>query len=248
MRWRLLPFGKHPAAVNMAIDESISEAVAAHAVPPTIRFYSWEPSAVSIGRFQRVGDEVDLEECARQGIDVVRRRTGGGAVFHDSAGEITYSVIAPENVMGSDIPASYREVCGWVIDALEDVGIRAEFAPVNDVTANGKKISGCAQTRRNGVFLQHGTVLHDLDVKRMFAVLRVDRLKLEDKAIATAAERVASVRMLSGAGKAALLGSLHRSFCRGKDWVEAPLTTEEVAHASELARSRYGDREWTYLR
>lgn len=248
MRWRLLPFGKHRAAMNMAIDEAISEAVARGAAPPTIRFYAWEPSAVSIGRFQRLQDEVDLEECARQGVDVVRRRTGGGAVFHDSEGEITYSVIAPEAVMGSGIQASYREVCGWVIDALGELGMEAEYAPINDVTVGGRKISGCAQTRRDGVFLQHGTVLHDLDVRRMFAVLRVDRLKLEDKAIATAAERVASVRMLSGAGKAELLDSLHRSFCRGKEWVETPLTSGEAARAAELASARYGDREWTFLR
>ena len=248
MRWRLLPFGRHRAAMNMAIDEAVSEAVARRAVPSTIRFYAWEPSAVSIGCFQRMRDEVDLQECARQGIDVVRRRTGGGAVFHDSTGEITYSVIAPEEAMGKDIPASYREVCGWVIDALGHLGIEAEFAPINDVTVGGRKISGCAQTRRDGVFLQHGTVLHDLDVDRMFSVLRVDRLKLEDKAIATAAERVASVRTLSGAGRAALLDSLHRSFCRGKEWTEAQLTAGESARAIELARTRYGDREWTFLR
>lgn len=248
MRWRLLPFARYPAAVNMAIDEAISEAVAKGEVPPTIRFYTWEPPAVSIGCFQKVRDEVDVEECARRGVDVVRRRTGGGAVFHDSEGEITYSVIAPEDIMSKGVQASYREVCGWVIDALGELGVAAEYAPINDVIAGGRKISGCAQTRRDGVFLQHGTVLYDLDVERMFAVLRVDQLKLKDKAIAAARERVTSVRKLSGAEKAELLDSMQRSFCRGKDWDDGVLTSEEMTRASELARCRYGNREWTFLR
>ncbi|MDW5563721.1 MAG: biotin/lipoate A/B protein ligase family protein [Methanomassiliicoccus sp.] len=247
MRWRLLPFEQHQAPMNMAIDEAVAEAVG-HGALPTVRFYGWRPSAVSIGRFQRARDEVDLDECARLGVDVVRRRTGGGAVYHDHRGEITYSVIAPEALMGSDITASYREVCGWVISALGDLGIDAEFAPINDVIASGRKISGCAQTRRQGVFLQHGTVLHDLDLERMFSVLRVDRMKLSDKAITEARNRVTSVRSLSGASQEALLSSLHRSFLAGKEWTEATLSTSEDARASELADSRYGDRSWTFSR
>jgi lipoate-protein ligase A len=234
--------------MNMAIDEAVSEAVAQGAAPPTLRLYAWEPSAVSIGRFQRIGDEVDLKECARQGVDVVRRRTGGGAVFHDRDGEITYSVIAPEELMGSDIQSSYREVCGRVIDALGELGIRAEYAPINDVIVGGRKISGCAQSRRQGVFVQHGTVLYDLDVKRMFSLLKVDRLKLSDKGIAAAEDRVTSVSMLSGAGKDELLESLRLAFCRGKEWAEDELSAEESARASELVRTRYGNAEWTFSR
>ena len=248
MMWRLLPFHRHRAAVNMAIDEAVAEAVGEGIAPPTMRFYAWEPSAVSIGRFQRLRDEVDVAECTRQGVDVVRRRSGGGAVSHDRTGEITYSVIAPEELMGRDVMASYREVCGWVIEALRDVGIEAEFAPLNDVTAGGKKISGCAQNRRQGVFLQHGTVLYDLDVRRMFSLLRVDELKLSDKAIAAAEERVTSVSRLTDSSSSALLDSLHRAFCQGKEWREAPLSAAEGARASVLARSRYESREWTFSR
>jgi len=248
LRWRLLPFWKHRAAVNMAIEEAVAEGVAFDGAPPTIRFYSWEPSAVSIGRYQKVWDEVDLEACARLGVDVVRRRTGGGAVFHDQAGEITYSVIAPEDLMGCDIKGSYRMVCGWVISALESLGISAEFAPINDVVVDGRKISGCAQTRHNGVFLQHGTVLYDLDARAMFSLLRVDPLKMADKNIASVEDRVTSVRELTGSSKADLLKSLHLAFCRGKEWTESPLTSFETSRAKELIRTRYDDRGWTYSR
>ena len=232
----------------MALDEAVAEAVAFDGAPPTIRFYAWEPSAVSIGQFQRIGDEVDLLSCARQGVDVVRRRTGGGAVYHDRAGEITYSVIAPEDLMGYDIKGSYRMVCGWVITALERLGISAEFAPINDVVVGGRKLSGCAQTRRNGVFLQHGTVLYDLDVPKMFSLLRADPLKVSDKSIAAAENRVTSVRALTGASRVDLLESLHLAFCRGKEWTEGPLTSTEAARVPELLRTRYDDRSWTFSR
>ncbi len=248
MIWRLLPFDHHRAAMNMAIDEAICAGVAGQRSPPTIRFYGWTPSAVSIGCFQNILEEVDVEECRRQGVDVVRRRTGGGTVFHDQDGEITYSVIAPEVEMGKDILASYRKVCGWVIDALADVGITAEFAPINDIIVNGRKVSGCAQTRREGAFLQHGTVLYSLDTKRMFSLLRVDREKLKDKGLGSAEERVTSVSMLSGCTRDELLSSLRRAFLRDKEYNSADLSSPERDLALELARSRYGDRGWNFSR
>ncbi|MBI0584025.1 MAG: lipoate--protein ligase family protein [Methanomassiliicoccus sp.] len=247
MMWRLLPFRRERASMNMAIDEAVSESVSSGGAP-TIRFYGWEPSAVSIGRFQRIEDEVDLKECAIHGVEVVRRRTGGGAVYHDRDGEITYSVIAPEEVMGKDIPASYREVCGWVIDALSDLGMTADFAPINDVTVAGRKVSGCAQTRRGGVFLQHGTVLHSINVRKMFSLLKVSDEKLSDKAIAAAEDRVTSVSALSGAGYGDLLSSLRRSFCRGRECREGSLSPDETARAVELAGCRYDDAGWTFSR
>ncbi|WP_201798844.1 lipoate--protein ligase family protein [Methanomassiliicoccus luminyensis] len=248
MRWRMVPYARFDAGLNMAIDEAVAEAIARSGQDATMRFYGWEPSAVSIGCFQSVGDEVDLDECRRRGVGVVRRRTGGGAVFHDSQGEITYSVIAPEEVMGSDIVGSYRRVCGWVIDALAEIGLPAEFAPINDVTVGGKKVSGCAQTRRDGVFLQHGTVLYAPDREAMFSVLRVDPAKLADKGLSSSDERVTGIASLGGASLGTLLAALQRSFCRGKEWYEDRLDHEELARAEELSRTRYNNRDWTFSR
>src|SRR5208283_2072423 len=159
--------------------------------PPTIRFYGWDPTAISIGYFQCLGKEVDLKNCAEFGIDIVRRRTGGGAVYHD--GEITYSVIAKESVFSKDILESYRQICGCIIDSLALIGIKSEFKPINDIIVNGKKISGNAQTRRNGVLLQHGTILYSVDLDRMFSALKVSDEKIRDKLIQNARERVTSI-------------------------------------------------------
>ncbi|VVB98492.1 Lipoate-protein ligase A subunit 1 [uncultured archaeon] len=246
--WRLVELEQHDAFTNMAIDEAVSEAVAAGISPPTLRFYTWKPSAVSIGYFQSLADEVDLAACEAAGVDWVRRRTGGGAVYHDELGEITYSIIAPERDFPKGIIDSYRVICGWIIRGLAGIGLQAEFKPINDIVVGGKKISGNAQTRRGGVLLQHGTILHDVDVRRMFSLLRVGADKLSDKAIASAEERVTSVTRQCGASRDELYGALKAAFVSGKDCEPGRWTHAELARAKELATSRYRTKEWNELR
>lgn len=244
MKWRLLPMVQERGAMNMAMDEAVAEAVGRGAAPPTIRFYTWSPPAVTIGCFQSAEREVDVEACVRLGVDIVRRRTGGGAVYHDPEGEVTYSLIAPEHLYGNDIPSSYREVCGHIIDALHILGIEAEFRPVNDVVVRGKKISGSAQTRRGGVLLQHGTLLLSLDAPVMFSLLRPSRVKLSDR---DPLDVLTSVSAWSDSRREEVLEALRESFLSSRSWVESPLTPEEMERARELA-ARYDDHEWTFER
>jgi lipoate-protein ligase A len=244
-KWRVLPLETHDAATNMAIDEAVSEAVAAGDAPPTIRFYRWDPSAVSIGRFQAIAAEVDRAACDADGIDVVRRRTGGGAVYHDTAGEVTYSVVAPVEAFPSDIEESYRDICGRVVDGLDRLGIDATFAPVNDVVADGRKCSGSAQTRREGVLLQHGTVLHRVDPERMFTYLHPDIDKVADKHVSSARERVTSVVDLAGdVDIEDTYAALREGFTDGRETTEGQLSDAERERAAAL-RARYLDDEWT---
>jgi lipoate-protein ligase A len=248
MMWRLIPFTRNNAAMNMAIDEAICRSVARRTSPPTIRFYGWEPSAVSVGCFQSIEDEVDLEACERLGVDVVRRRTGAGAVYHDSTGEVTYSVICPVDMMEEDISASYRRVCGWVMDTLDLMGIRSEFQPINDILVRGRKISGSAQTRREGVFLQHGTLLYDLDLERMFTVLKVDVEKMSDKELESVLDRVTSISTEADMSMDLVLRALRVGFTCGKEWEMGDLTAEEINEAGILSRERYSDDGWTLSR
>ncbi len=232
----------------MAIDESVGEAIAQGMSPPTIRFYGWRPSAVTIGCFQSIEEEVDLSKCDGLGIDVVRRRTGGGAVYHDEKGEITYSVIAPDELMDQDIIASYKAVCSRIVLALRDIGISAEFYPINDILVNGRKISGSAQSRRNGVFLQHGTVLYDIDPRMMFSVLNVSAEKICDKGLESAIDRVTCVKHTSGASVEDLLERLKERFVEGLDWNNGPLKEDELKRAQVLAKERYSSRDWNFSR
>lgn len=243
-RWRLMPFGFRSAAINMAVDEAVAEAISFNEANPTIRFYGWDPPAVSIGCFQNMADEVDVDECLRQGVDMVRRRTGGGAVFHDLDGEITYSVICPEGMMDKDIGASYRKVCGWVIDALGELGIEAQFRPINDVVIGGRKVSGSAQTRRQGIFTMHGTVLYRIDRELMFKLLRIGKEKASDKGFTNYGDLVVGVSELKDPGIDKLLQALVRSFLRDKEWFMAGLSRDEEARVEVLASNRYGSDEW----
>lgn len=247
MKWRVVPYAENDAFTNMAIDEAVSESVASGS-EPTIRFYGWNPSAVSIGYFQSLEREVDLENCASLGVDVVRRRTGGGAVYHDNDGEITYSIIGKEELFPKDILASYRLICGWIVDSLSLLGIPSEFKPINDIVVNGKKISGNAQTRRSGVLLQHGTILHSVDVDRMFSVLRVSDEKIKDKMIATVKERVTSILQQTDIDKDSAYRALVKGFTNGKEFSFDSLTGSEIVRAGELVEERYGKREWNWLR
>ncbi len=243
--WRVIDYQEHSAFMNMAIDEAVSNHVRIGA-DPTIRFYGWKPSAVSIGYFQSLDDEVDLAACAENGIDIVRRRTGGGAVFHEH--EITYSVIAPEKMFSKDIIESYRQICGWIIDSLSIVGIEAEFKPINDIVVGGKKISGNAQTRRQGVLLQHGTILYQVDVEKMFSLLKVPNEKIRDKMIETVKERVTSVRKQKNVSRDDLYHALLEGFTRGKEYRLGELSSREIGEASALVESRYLSREWNFWR
>ncbi len=243
MKWRIIGFSENNAFTNMAIDEAVSEAVRAGG-PPTIRFYGWSPSAVSIGYFQSIEREVELGT----GVDVVRRRTGGGAVYHDREGEITYSIIGKEELFPKDIIASYRLICGWICDSLSLLGIKSEFKPINDIISNGKKISGNAQTRRQGILLQHGTILYSVDVDRMFSILKVPDEKIKDKMIATVKERVTSVSQQKDITKDQLYDALLKGFTNGKDVYSAPLTENEMLRTEELVQQRYGTKEWNHMR
>jgi lipoate-protein ligase A len=248
MPWRLIPFQAFPGAMNMALDECLAERVATGLSPATVRLYGWHPSAVSIGRFQGLLDEVDVDECRRRGVDIVRRRTGGGAVYHDREGEITYSVIARDREMPEDIGACYRSVCGCLIDALGSLGVGAEFRPVNDILVYGKKISGSALTRREGAFLQHGTLLLSVDTAQMFAVLKVSRAKASDKDLASVEERVTALDRHCDASKEEVLSALERSFADELGCERGTLTHDEFRRAEEIVVERFGAWAWTSSR
>ncbi len=248
MEWRVIPLERHDCHYNMALDQAIEEHVRSGQSGPTIRFYGWEPSAVSIGCFQCMGDEVSLERCEELGIGYVRRRTGGGAVFHDSKGEVTYSVVGPLSIFPQGIRESYREICGWVIRGLANLGIESEFVPINDVVSRGKKISGSAQTRGSGVLLQHGTVLYDLDLERMFSLLKVSREKISDKLLRDARDRVTCVRWLRDVSQAELYRSLLSGFTEGKEFALGSASESETARAGELAQSLYRTKGWNLSR
>ncbi len=252
--FRFLDLQTHDAFYNMATDEAIMLAIKDGDSPPTLRFYRWNPSAVSIGTFQSMKEEVDLDFCEDRGIDAIRRITGGGAVYHDYEGEITYSIILPRGhrLAPEDILESYRVLCQGIVKGLEFLGIDAEFKPINDIITGGKKISGNAQTRRHSCVLQHGTTLLDLDVELMFSILKVPQEKISDKMIADVKQRVTSIRDILGAEVSVqdLREALQYGFTEGLGIALIPgtLSDEERTTAERLVVDKYRTDDWNLSR
>jgi lipoate-protein ligase A len=249
--WRIIPLHDPPGPYLMALDEAILEGIAAGTSPPTIRFYTWTPKAVTIGTFQGLHYEVNIEECKARHVDVIRRITGGGAVYHDD--EITYSILGPEHLFPKDIIASYKEICGCVVAALKSLGIAAVFSPINDVLVTDpvegdRKISGSAQTRRNGVLLQHGTILYTVDVDTMFTLLTPDKAKISDKLIQSVKKRVTCVKEYGTATREELAEALEHAFIRGKNCTRGTYTEKELLRAKVLVKEKYATDEWNALR
>jgi lipoate---protein ligase len=237
---RTLETGYNPAALNMAIDETLMGSMGD---VPILRIYGWHPAAISIGYFQSMNEEVDLAKCREFGVDVVRRLTGGGAVLHEF--ELTYSFITkeyPQNIM-----ESYQWICEAIVMSINKLGFDASFVPLNDIVIAGKKVSGNAQTRRNGVLLQHGTILLGVDVNKMFSLLKVPSEKLRDKIIKDVKERVTSLAETTFNDMAA---SLKTSFAEkfGAKLMVDTLTTKEISRARWLAEQKYSNREWNLKR
>jgi lipoyl(octanoyl) transferase len=184
--WRFLDSGPAEGARNMLVDEGLLREAAAGKAQPVLRFYTWSPPAVSLGRFQDEATSVNAAACRERGIDIVRRITGGRAVLHDR--ELTYSVIAPAGggLFPDDVLGTYKMIAAALLAGLHNLGIAAEmvsrsgrhadrvlphtkepacFASPSwyEILARDRKIIGSAQRRVPGAFLQHGSILIGYD-------------------------------------------------------------------------------------
>ena len=251
--WRLLPLQTNNAFVNMAIDEAILTARIAGQVSNTLRFYRWQPSAVSVGKNQNPSAEVYLDACKRLGVDVVRRISGGGTVYHDYEGEVTYSVAAKTADLGTaDITTVYAKIYEAIKDALRLLGITADFSGGDakncpNMTVKGKKISGSSQTITRGVVLQHGTVLRSVDLPKMFTLLKLKNASYT-QAADIAKRKITSIQ--NELGHAVMPETVANALAQGfrailKIQLElGELTPYEVELAQKLYKEKYSKTKW----
>jgi lipoate-protein ligase A len=238
----------------MAIDEAVMLGIKEGISPPTLRFYRWNPSAVSVGTFQSLDDEVDVNFCSENNIDCILRITGGGAVYHDYNGEITYSIIMPRGhrLAPDDIIKSYEILCQGIVSGLRYLGIESEFKPINDIITGGKKISGNAQTRMHSCVLQHGTTLLNLNVELMFTILKVPQEKISDKMIEDVKQRVTSVAdvLERSVEVVDLQEALQFGFTEALDIALIPgtFTDEERKDVERLVAEKYSTNNWNFSR
>lgn len=247
-------FERASAFANMGLDEAILVSRAAGVVPNTVRLYGWTPSAISIGRFQKLEQEVYLDKCRELGVDVIRRVSGGGTVFHDSEGEVTYCIVARLSDLGtSDVSRVYSKVYSGIAEALQLLGVKSDFNPGNakncpNLTVRGKKISGSSQANRGGCVLQHGTLLLRKDLKRMFTLLRVPWAKTCLEVVGVAEKKITSLEDELGwvPSTSAVCDALRKGFEKafGAEFSDSKLASDELALAEKLRRERYSTDSW----
>ncbi|HZK58310.1 MAG TPA: biotin/lipoate A/B protein ligase family protein [Cryobacterium sp.] len=245
-QWQLIHSKAVPPVMQMALDEVLAIEVGEGRRQPTLRIWEWNEPAVVIGSFQSLKNEVDPENAAKHGFTVVRRISGGGAMFMEAGSVITYSIYAPsELVQGMTFAESYAFLDDWVLTALKSLGIDAYYQPLNDITSPKGKIGGAAQKRLgSGAVLHHVTMSYDMDGEKMVQVLRIGREKLSDKGITSAAKRVDPLRSQTGLSRAEIIDRMKQTFTGLYGAVSGDITNEEYAKAADLVANKFGTDEW----
>jgi lipoyl(octanoyl) transferase len=265
MTWRLLNYRPHGAFENMAIDEAIFRETIKNDRPPTLRFYGWLRPAVSIGYFQTLKNEINFNRCRWSGVDVVRRMTGGKAVYHSD--EITYSLIVgnSDKLFPDDIVGTYEIISLCLARGLSDLGINVQLAKAgsgvsgkksdmtsccfsvpsgNEMLVAGRKICGSAQMRTHGGFLQHGSLLMTFDpVETAALILSSQAPDLTEKlrCSVTAVNEVISLPV----NAETLCSVLQKGFIDelGIGLSEGPLTPAEKTLSNQLVK-KYESDAW----
>jgi len=243
----LLHPGPMPPAMHTALDQVLTEELDAGRRGPTLRFWEWEEPAVVIGSFQSLRNEVDLEAAERHGVTVVRRISGGGAMFMEAGNCITFSLVVPGSLVdGMSFEDSYAFLNQWVLGALADVGVTATTTGLNDISSAAGKLAGSAQKRlAGGAVLHHVTMAYDIDADKMLEVLRVGREKLSDKGTRSANKRVDPVRSQTRLPREQVIEAFVAHFRSRYRTVDDDLRPAELERARELMATKFTDPVWT---
>jgi lipoate-protein ligase A len=266
--WRVIIHPAADGALNMAIDEAILESVAAGHAPATLRFFAWEPPCLSLGYGQPISD-VDSDRLAARGWEMVRRATGGRAILHTD--ELTYSVIAPINEprVEGGVVESYRRLSQGLLAGLRGLGVGADadrrvenaakianpvcFEVPSDyeITANGKKLVGSAQTRRRGAVLQHGSLPLYGDLARICDVLAFPDEAAREAARKRVRRRATTLEEVLGerVEMARVVEAMMSGFATALnlDLQESGLSPDEQRRAEALRAEKYAALRWTAL-
>ncbi|MGG2086411.1 biotin/lipoate A/B protein ligase family protein [Priestia aryabhattai] len=274
-KWRFIDSNNRSPYYNMALDEALLEWHSKGEIPPTIRFYGWNPPTLSIGYFQKAEKEINFDKVKELGLGFVRRPTGGRGVLHDE--ELTYSVIVSEEYpnMPKTVTEAYRVISEGLLEGFRSLGLEAYFAiPRSEEEKNslknprssvcfdapswyelvvgGRKIAGSAQTRQKGVILQHGSILLEIDEDKLFSVFNYPNDRVKERM--QRAFRSKAVAINAIAGRKIPIEEAKEAFYKGFasaldiDLEPYTLSEEEEAYVEELARTKYGSDEWNFKR
>ncbi|MGC8757310.1 MAG: lipoate--protein ligase family protein [Caldisericaceae bacterium] len=265
--YRFIDTTLNNGAMNMAIDEALLLGQANYGLPPAVRIYQFDPATLSIGYFQRIEKEVDIDYCKRRGFDIVRRPTGGRAVLHDK--ELTYSITIayPHRILEMNLLDSFHFLSNGIIKAIEVLGGKAYFsrredneinssscfaAPTfSDILIDGKKVVGSAQMRNKFGLIQHGSILYDVNLNDIFHCIKIEDSQ-RDKIISLASNKITSLN--SELKRKVTLDELKRAFKIGmqdvlqEEFVDSSMDERELKMAQRLFEEKYNTHEWNFKR
>lgn len=273
-KWLFINTKKQNPYFNMALDEALLNWVSEGKMQPVIRFYGWNPKTLSIGYFQKLQKEIDIQKVKENGIGLVRRTTGGRGVLHDK--ELTYSVVVPESHpdMPQTVTEAYRVISGGLLEGFRALGFDAEFAiprtaeqraklkdPRSSVcfdapswyelVVEGRKVAGSAQTRQKGVILQHGSILQDIDVDELFDLFIYQNPRMREKMQNAFSDKAVAINDLSD--RHVTIEEMEEAFHNGFEkalnieLVPYDLSNKQLEEVYRIA-DKYMSDEWTYRR
>ena len=230
----------HDPAWNLALEEHLFQ-LAGRNGQSYVMFWRNAPSVI-VGRFQNTAEEIDETAVAEAGVRVIRRSTGGGAVYHD-LGNLNYSlIVAHDDLAGFD----YRSLADPILKTLAGLGVAAELSGRNDLTVGGLKISGTAQQSGPSSVLYHGTLLYDVDLYRLSRMLKVDPAKYESKGVKSIRSRVCNLKPLLAANF--LLKDLEAELVRAIKPLPLALSRSDLAAVHEIKTAKYDRWDWNWGR
>ena len=270
--WNFINTGSKNPYYNMAMDEALLNFVSRGEIDPVIRFYTWNPATLSIGYFQRLQKEIDIDKVKEKGYGLVRRQTGGRGVLHDK--ELTYSVIVPESHpnMPSTVTEAYKIISQGLLEGFKNLGFETYFAiprskeerdklkqPRSSVcfdapswyelVVEGRKIAGSAQTRQKGVILQHGSILQDIDIDDLFDMFKFKNERLKAKMKENFVQKAVAINDISN--QHITLNEMENAFEAGFkkglniDFKPLELTEKQLEEVQEL-EDKYRSEGWMY--
>ncbi|SDI25058.1 lipoate-protein ligase A [Planococcus glaciei] len=271
--WYFINSGQNSPAFNMAMDEALLDWHSEGLIPPVIRFYGWNPATLSIGYFQRVEKEIDMDQVSALGLGFVRRPTGGRGVLHEH--ELTYSVIVSEDYpeMPETVTEAYRVISGGLLQGFRNLGLDAYFSvPDTDekradlkkpksavcfdapswyeMVVEGKKVAGSAQTRQKGVILQHGAILLDLDAEKLLSVFKFSSPESEEAMRRKIPEKAVAINSLRE--RPATIEECVDAFKAGFEEALSIhlhpyiLNEEQLAYIKSIEEKKYGSDVWNF--
>ncbi len=264
---RFIDNGENNGAMNMAIDEALLMLEKERGYPPAVRVYKFMPPTLSIGYFQSMNREVNIEKCKEKGFGYVRRPTGGRAVLHDR--ELTYSVTiaSPHPILEMSLLNSFHFLSNGNIKAIEILGGKAYFssredkeisspscfaAPTfSDILINGKKVVGSAQMRNENGLLQHGSILYHVNIDDIFSCFNMDDKKRE-RLVDLSKKKISSLS--DELGRKITFKMVKKSFKKGMEeifqekFVETSLRKDEISLAEKLYKEKYSKKQWNFKR